>query len=434
GDAARERALALLQQRHRLDETAAGGTATVVAVRAPLFVFMFAEELTRPFLPVYIQGLASPIAGLSPELVIGLPMMVFLAIVALAQPVLGTVTERAGRRRSMMTGAALGAAGYVATAFATDLLGLTLARALTAVGFAFVFVAAQGYIIDRTDMGQRARGMAVFVGAILVAGLCGPPIGGILADRIGMSATFTAAGVVALASLALTALSLPRAPGHRPQARRLRLADLGAALGSARLAALFFLCALPAKLSLVAVAFFLVPLHMEARGFDQAAIGRMLMIYPLAMVVLVPAFASLASTARRKALMVTVGGLIAGAGTVLVPLDPGSLWAIGAMLLLLGLGQAMSITPQSALVGDFGAPVAAEVGESAVYGVFRLIERIGNALGPIAAGALLGLYGFSTAVVLIGAIVAAGALLFGVTVAARGGSGDTHPAAEGKPA
>ncbi len=65
-------------------------------------------------------------------------MVVWLARGALGQPILGTVTGRAGRRRSRMTGAALGAAGYVATAFAYDLIGLTLARAITAVGFALI--------------------------------------------------------------------------------------------------------------------------------------------------------------------------------------------------------------------------------------------------------------------------------------------------------
>jgi hypothetical protein len=197
GQVAREKALEALKSRYLLGEVFGASPVTAAAIRAPLFVFMLAEEVTRPFLPIYIQRLAKPIGGLSPEVVISLPMVVFLAIVALAQPILGTVTERAGRRRSLMTGAALGAAGYVATAFSYDLIELTAARALTAVGFAFVFVAAQGFVIDSTSTKQRARGMAVFVGAILVAGMCGPPIGGILAERLGMATTFVLAGALA---------------------------------------------------------------------------------------------------------------------------------------------------------------------------------------------------------------------------------------------
>lgn len=429
GDAARARLLEAIRARYRLGEVFGDAPVSVIAIRAPLFVFMFAEELTRPFLPIFIQRLASPIPGLSPTLVISLPMVVFLAIVALAQPVLGTVTERAGRRRSLMLGAALGAAGYVATAYAFDLLGLTLARAVTAVGFALVFVAAQGFVIDATSGRQRARGMAVFIGAILVAGLCGPPIGGILADRLGMQAAFLVAGALAAASLGLAAMALPRAARGRDSVPSIRWRDVTATLASPRLAALLFLCALPAKVVLVAFCFFLTPLQMEALGHDQAATGRMLMIYPLAMVLLVPTFASLADRPERQVLLVAGGGLVAGLGGYAVLVDAHSLYALGAMLLLLGLGQAMSIASQSALVGTLGRRLSPAVPESSLYGIFRLVERTGSAIGPVVAGGLLGLYGFTTATVLIGTGVAAGALLFAITSALGRTTGDSSTGA-----
>lgn len=430
-DQVRQAALDAVAARHRLGDSVVASPMSAISIRAPLFVFMFAEELTRPFLPIYIQSLSSPIAGLSPEIVTSLPMVVFLALVALAQPVLGTVTERAGRRRSLMTGAALGAAGYVATAFAYDLLGLTIARALTAIGFALVFVAAQGFVIDATDTRQRARGMAVFIGAILVAGLCGPPIGGIVAERLGMATAFLIAGGFAVASLLLTAIALPRVAAPAKAAPMIAFRDFSRSFASPRLAALLVLCALPAKVALVAFCFFLVPLHMEAIDYDQAAIGRLLMIYPLAMVVLVPVFASLADRDDRRVLFVIGGGLLAGLSGLVVLGDPDNVFVLAAMLLLLGLGQAMSIAPQSALVGAFGKRLAAPVAESSVYGVFRLVERSGSALGPVLAGVLLALYGFSAAVVLIGLAVALGAALFGLTVMIAQPSGDAAPEGPG---
>ncbi|WP_137390877.1 MFS transporter [Rhodoligotrophos defluvii] len=415
GSAAAQHALGSLQQRFRLGETGAPQALSVIAIRAPLFVFMFAEELTRPFLPIYIEQLASPIPGLSPTLVISLPMVVFLAIVALTQPVLGGLTERYGRRRSLLCGAAFGVAGYCASAFATDLLGLTLARALSAIGFALVFVGAQGFVIDNTSASQRARGMAVFIGAILVAGLCGPPIGGIIADRIGIKAAFLIAGAFAGASLLMALICLPPAPGRAAAGPPIRARDFAATLRSPRLTVLFFCCAMPAKILLVALCFFLVPLHMKDLGQDQASIGRMLMIYPLLMVLLVPTFASLADRWDRRTAFVVGGALIAGLGCLLVLLDEKSLLVIGATLACLGIGQAVSIASQSALVGEYGKQLAQPVGDGALYGIFRLVERTGNALGPVIAGFLLGLYGFATTVVLIGLMVAAGALIFTVT-------------------
>jgi MFS family permease len=75
-------------------------------VRAPLFVFILAEELTRSFLPGYVQDLLVPIPGLSPQLVLGLPIALFMLIVALGQPYFGVLSERWGTRRTMFTGAA----------------------------------------------------------------------------------------------------------------------------------------------------------------------------------------------------------------------------------------------------------------------------------------------------------------------------------------
>jgi Na+/melibiose symporter-like transporter len=174
---------------------------------------------------------------------------------------------------------------------------------------------------------------------------------------------------------------------------------------------------------------------MEALGNDQAAIGRMLMIYPLVMVLLVPMFASVAGKVHRRAALVTGGGLVAGMGALLMTIGAESIYVIALMLLMLGVGQAMSITAQSALVGEYGSHLDGRVNESSLYGIFRLIERIGNALGPAIGGVLLGLYGFASAAILIGACVAAGAIVFGLTVATRGSAGDAaSPAGEGETA
>jgi predicted MFS family arabinose efflux permease len=52
------------------------------------------------------------------------------------------------------------------------------------------------------------------------------------------------------------------------------------------------------------------------------------------------------------------------------------------------------------------------LGQSAVYGVYRMVERMGNAVGPVIAAVLLELGGFQTAFIAIGAMVLLCALLF----------------------
>jgi hypothetical protein len=54
------------------------------------------------------------------------------------------------------------------------------------------------------------------------------------------------------------------------------------------------------------------------------------------------------------------------------------------------------------------------LGQSAVYGVYRMVERMGNASGPLVAAALLELGGFKTAFVAIGVLVLACSAIFAV--------------------
>ncbi len=73
-----------------------------------------------------------------------------------------------------------------------------------------MFVSAQGHVIDHSRPQERTAALAVFVRAIMVAGLCGPPIGGVLADRLGDHMAFLGSATLAVLGLLVAALSMPR--------------------------------------------------------------------------------------------------------------------------------------------------------------------------------------------------------------------------------
>ena len=162
---------------------------------------------------------------------------------------------------------------------------------------------------------------------------------------------------------------------------------------------------------LAAVCFFLVPLALAEGGFDQAAIGRVQMLYALAMLALAPQAARLADGWRARPLFVGVGGLVAGSAFVHLLLWPAP-WGAALLVLQLGLGQALSIAAQSSLVGQLGRQHLPELSETTLYGLFRLIERTGNAIGPAVAAVLLARYGFGVAMAAVSGIVFVGSLVF----------------------
>ena len=389
-------------------------------IRAPLFAFILAEELTRSYLPNYVNQLLVVIPGLSPQVVIGLPIMLFMLIVALGQPYLGGWSERIGRRRAMLIGAFIATVGFGGSAAAVNLYDLLLWRSLCAIGYAMVFVAAQGYVLDRTGHHNRAQGFALFIGAIMVATVCGPSIGGILADNIGYRLSFAVSAVVAVASV-LAIARLPaqevRSPTSNRPSRGPRMREITALLFNGRFMTLTGLAAMPAKVILTGVCFYLVPLYIVSIGNTSAMAGRMLMVYAVMMVLIVPLSASLSDASLRRDRYVSVGLIISGISGLLLLISDSFLVLFGVVFLL-GLGQALSIAAQSALVAEHCQEEIRIYGHDAVYGVYRLLERLGNALGPLLASLLVVFWGYKGAFVAISALVLFCGLAF--TVASRG--------------
>jgi MFS family permease/HAMP domain-containing protein len=381
-------------------------------IRAPLFVFIMAEELTRSFLPGYINQLLVPIPGLSPQIVIGLPIVLFMLIVALGQPYLGAWSERVGRRRAMLIGAVLATGGFVATAMAHNLYDLLLWRSLCAVGYGMVFVSAQGYILDHSGPRDRAKGFALFIGAIMVATVCGPSIGGILADNIGFRFSFIAAAV--LAGFSIFIIRLLPDDSQRLDQRDTKLPtmrDFGRLIVNRRFMVLTGLAAIPAKVVLTGVCFYLLPLYIVSIGSTQAMAGRMLMVYAVLMVLIVPVAAGASDRGTPRERLVAAGLCLSGLGGFLM-LASDKFWVIFGLVISLGVGQALSIASQSALVAEHCKEEIATFGTDAVYGVYRLLERLGNALGPLLASVLVIYYGYEGAFVAISALVVVCGILF----------------------
>ncbi|MEW5422383.1 MFS transporter [Amorphus sp. 3PC139-8] len=420
GDTDALRELQAIDRRFRLTRERTDPPINLVAVRAPVFLFFFAEEMARPFLPSYIQSFAKPIAGLSIEMVISLPIVIFMAIVALAQPTLNGITERAGRGRSLRTGALLALIGYVGTAYAWGMVPLIVFRSVTAIGLATVFVSAQGYIVDRTGAQNRARGIGLFVSGIMVAMLCGPPIGGILADRLGIAAAFLVSAAMCLAAYlcALVALSGDR-PNPTAAIGGVSIRQIGSVLKRPQMLTLLVGCALPAKMLLIGFCFYYLPLSLSSAGFDPATIGRVLMLYGLAMVVVIPLVSRLSDDGGRRVSFVVVGALLSGLAIAHLYLWPAP-WGAALAVLQVGIAQGLSTTPQSALVGELGARYVPSLSQGSLYGVFRFIERSGTAIGPAIVAFLWGAYGGEVAVMAIAGMVALGGALF--ALAAIGGS------------
>ena len=406
---------------------------SIVDARIPLFIFSFAEELQKSFLPLFVKEVYEPVPYLTEEVAIGLPIAFFMGIIALATPFAGGWADKYGSRRIFVIGLIPAVAGYIGCAAATTIYELVAWRSATALGYAMITISCQGYIAAIVTRENRAKGMAVFVGVLMSASMCGTAIGGILADRIGYRLVFVLAAVFALVAGAI-AYRMLVADGDTIVTKTKQkggvFRKLGAVFANMRFVAIVFLAAIPAKIILTRFLYFIVPLYLFSLGSSTAETGRIMMIYPVIVIALGPAASWAADRLGNMMWMLLVGCFASGMGLVFFN-DWASVWGVVLMVIVMGSAHAFTKAPQIAFVMEVCEADMEKVGRTTVLGLLRTMERIGSVLGPIIAATLVGIFGYEQAIMYMGLIISGSAILFlAVFVLTARGSADGP--AEGK--
>lgn len=390
----------------------AGRAERLQSLRLPLFLFILTEEMSRAFLPLYIQSFASGAGWLGRETEVGLPIAIYMLCFALATPFAGRWADRWGTARVFTAGTVLTLAGFLWTALAGSYWELLPARALCAWGYATGTMACQRQLIMLTTQGERARGLALFVGAIGIAAICGAALGGVLADQFGFRPVFAVSAVLALLALGIFRLTQGKAVDHGEPVPPLGLADIRRLLADRRFAALMLGGAIPVKIALAGFLFYLVPLALHQLEYSPAAIGRALMAY-FVLVAMINPLASWMSDRHGWRLSLTLaGGTVIGLGGLagLASWLAGgayATWMIWAGILALGIGTGLASAPMQALATEIGA----RTGATSVAVVLRTLERLGSVIGPLWAGLWLATAGWGGAMAAIGLVVLAGTSL-----------------------
>lgn len=400
-----------LGQRFRF--TAPGSEETVVPrspmdVRIPLFLFMLAQELSRPFLPLFFDQVYTPIGFLSKELTIGLPITTFMVMVLIAIPIAGALTDRIAPRAMFVVGILPSVIGHVGAAQSSGIIQVLIWWTVAGLGYGIIFISAQAYVAQHTAPTSRAVGMSGFLGAVFAAFVCGPAIGGILADRLGYEATLLVAAAIALfaAGAALVTVDRETSNGRSFGLRGARAnRSWRRILVQRDFLTLTIFSALPSKLVLGGLFFYLIPLFLSELGNSQSNVGRIMMVFGIACVVITPLAARRSDRLERPHVFIIIGGLIVGLGCLLPTLSTSTAGVLAAVAVI-GAGYAILNTPQLALIqkiAERGREYG--VGPGVIVGSFRTLERIGTAAGAVVVGAVVTFVGYGEAMLAVAALV-----------------------------
>ncbi len=411
-----------LMERTNLGERDGSLQASILDARIPLFIFCFAEELQKSFLPLFVSDVWKESDLFDRSVMVGLPISVFMFVIAVLTPFSGALVERFGTRRMFLAGLFPAIAGYLICAFAGSGNEILFGRGLTAIGYAVITISCQSYIADVASAGNRAQAMAIFVGVLMTATLCGTSIGAILADWLGFQAVFMIAAVLAclagLTALATLQTLENKTPGKASAKTIGSFQRTMVLFANLRFASLILFCAIPAKILLTGVLYLLVPLYLIELSASQTDIGRVMMLYALVIIPISPLASRLADRLNKNMLFVISSTLASGA--LLIAMWSGSsIWSI--VILVTGLGLIHAFLKAPLIVSVIEASEAkAGVSRTLAMSLLRTSDRIGSVIGPVLIATMLIYFDFTTTVGVTGVLIlVCGLAMFGLTMVLR---------------
>jgi len=174
-------------------------------------------------LPVFALEARKYPGGDDPALV-GLAMGIYGLTQAVLQLPLGMASDRFGRKRVIVLGLLVFAAGSLLAALADSVMGLLVGRALQGAGA--VSAAVTALLADQTRDAVRTKAMALVgasIGLMFAIALVAAPL---LAAHIGLAGLFGLTCALALGGVAVVLWMVPPEPVQHADAPRGRLADV----------------------------------------------------------------------------------------------------------------------------------------------------------------------------------------------------------------
>ncbi|HSJ49758.1 MAG TPA: MFS transporter [Actinomycetota bacterium] len=346
------------------------------------FVIMLGFGIVSPVLPSYARSF-----GVG-EATVGLLISGFSFARLLAGPFVGRLIDRRGERAMVALGAAIVGATSIAAGLAPTFPALLVLRSLGGVGSALFFAALLSYLLRTIPPDRSGRVMSVWYGAFNVGIIAGGPLGGVIAEWLGLASPLHVYGVAcfAAAGLFLRAIRDPARSAEETRAGGLRRLPWGRPFAAVLAANGAYLWLIGAVFSTLVPLFGADDVGLSLRGIGLA----IAVVTAVELVVLYPAGKATDRRGRRAVLVPALAGLAAVTMVTGFATTPATfLLAMGAY----GLTSGFAGVPPAPMLSD----VTPEEIKGSAVAVFRFVGDIGFVLGPLVAGWTAEHLGYPTA-------------------------------------
>lgn len=376
-----------------------------VAVVAAGMCAFFNMYITQALLPELRRAFDASVAQTS------LTVTATTLGVACAAPFAGSLADRFGRKRVLLSALTLLTLAIFGAASAGTLGTLLVWRALQGIVIPGIFASAVAYIAEEWPPAEAATMASLYVAGTVLGSFCGRFISGLVTDAYGWRSAFVVMGLINFSFLPLIATLLPRSRRFTPSASLLAsLAGVGTHLRNAPLLATY---SIGFTLLFAQVGTFTyINFYLSAApfGLSTHALSFIFFVFLIGMAV--------APFSGRWALrwsprQVGLGALACSAGGLALTL---SHW-LPQILLGLVLSSAGIFVVQSLATAT--VPRLAQGARSAAVGLYLTCYYFGGSVGASLPAALWSYAGWHACVALVLAVQLFAALLINATWAGR---------------
>lgn len=310
----------------------------------------------------------------------------------------GQLTDRLGRRATMLVSLFGGAGAMFALGFAHDIVTIALLVALLGLVGELYRPAVQAYIADVVPPEKRLDAFGILYWAINLGFAFASVIGGLLAE-IDFRILFVADGATMLVYGILVAIAVPET---KPPPRPVEAAPSRSWIRDRELVTL---CVISVALMMVLMQVgATLSVHMTAQGFAPAAYGAVMAVNGVAIIVLQPTMISWIKRFDPNRVLV-VAALLYGAGTALHGVATHFAFHAAAVFVWT-LGEIVDAPTRTSIVANLAPPEMRGRYQGAFVMTFGAAQLVGPKLGTwiwqhVGPGALwAGCLGVSVAVAL----------------------------------
>jgi DHA1 family tetracycline resistance protein-like MFS transporter len=347
------------------------------AVYFTVFLDLLGFGIILPIMPYFAESLGASGVWL------GALMTAYSVAQFLGAPLIGSLSDRYGRRPVLLLAIAGSGVSMAFSGFASELSWLLFAR-IFAGFFGGSIAAAQAYIADMTTPETRAKKMGLLGACIGLGFVFGPALGALLSDYGFQAAAWTAAGLnfINLIWGYFKIKEPAREAVARSNEKMFSLKKLWeiAQLKPVRpiISATFL-----ASLGFVAMETTYALLGARLYQMESKMLGTVFTLIGVVMVVVQGGFVGRLSSRFGPRKLAIYGLVINGTALIMMPFAPTLAWSLGCQSLL-AVGQGLSSPTLSTLLSQ-------QVGgqdQGKTLGLGQSLAAFARGIGPLAAGIL----------------------------------------------